>query len=200
MPKLIMISLMLASLMAACAPIGETGEPSNESGVTPVTDQALDSYPPPADQSAYPAAPVQPSMPTGYPDVTVVAPSGEVDLANLTPVAPNLTPQIMPSPGRPDMTASPELTMLLEAVARDLNALTDAPVDEIRLVSAEPVVWPDGGLGCPAEGMNYAQVLVEGMLLTLEAAGETYTYHTSGMGIFVHCKDGQPISSGTVQG
>jgi hypothetical protein len=71
-------------------------------------------------------------------------------------------------------------------------------IDQIRLVSTEPMVWPDGGLGCPAEGMSYIQVQVEGMLITLEAEGQTYTYHTDGTSNFVLCEDGVPVSGGTI--
>jgi hypothetical protein len=46
--------------------------------------------------------------------------------------------------------------------------------------------------------MNYTQALVEGYLLTLEAAGQTYTYHTAGAHSFVLCQNGAPVSSGSV--
>jgi hypothetical protein len=203
MRKLMILLLMMAALSAACTPTETVVESDNDGGdspaLEPVTGESATAYPAPATESAaYPVEPAEPVLPTGYPEMTVVAPSGEVDLGSLTPVTPDLTPQVMPSPGRPDATVSPELTPLLEAVARDLNAQTDAPIDEIRLISTEPMVWPNGGLGCPAEGMAYAEVPVEGFLLTLEAAGQTYTYHTAGAREFVLCQNGTPVSSGSV--
>jgi hypothetical protein len=121
-----------------------------------------------------------------------------VDLANLTPVPPNLTPQVMPYPGSPDDSAAILGTPLWEAVAADLSAQLDVPAEEIQLVSAVAMTWPNGGLGCPAEGMAYTDMVVEGYLLTLQAAGNQYTYHTSGLTTFVHCQDGAPVSSGSV--
>jgi hypothetical protein len=183
MRKMMTLLLIMAALLAACTPTETVVENDNDGGDSPalesVTGESATAYPAPATESAYPVEPVTPVLPTGYPEMTVVAPSGEVDLGSLTPVA-------------------PEMTSLLEAVARDLNAQTDVPIDEIRLISVESVVWPNGGLGCPAEGMAYAEVQVEGSLLTLEAAGQTYTYHTAGAQEFVLCQNGIPVSSGTV--
>lgn len=202
MRKIMTLLLMMVALLAACAPTETVVESESDGDDSPalesVTSESATAYPAPATESAYPVEPDTPVPPTGYPEMTVVAPSGEVDLGSLTPVAPDLTPQVLPSPGRPDATAPPELTPLLEAVARDLNAQTDVPIDEIRLISAESVVWPNGGLGCPAEGMAYTDIQVEGSLVTLEAAGQTYTYHTAGARDFVLCQNGIPVSSGSV--
>jgi hypothetical protein len=197
-----MIILTMTALLAACTPGGSDAEQNIADDETPApgaaTGESPTGYPAPQSESGYPAPPAELIMPTGYPDVTVVAPSGEVDLGSLTPVTPELTPQVMPSPGRPDLTPIPEIAPLVEATARDLNAQTDVPTDEIHLLSAEPTTWPDGGLGCPAEGVSYTQALVEGYLLVLEAAGQTYAYHTDGAQNFVLCQDGKPVSSGSV--
>lgn len=207
----VMILAALAAVLAACTAGGAGVEPDAEESadaeglaielVTPTTG---DGYPPslaptPATESAYPAAPEPAAQPTGYPELTVVAPSGEVDLSDLTPVTPETTnPQVMPSPGRPGATASPQLGVMLEAIARDLSAQRDVPTDEIALISAVPVTWSNAGLGCPAEGTAYIEVPVEGMLLTLQAGDQTYTYHTDGGRNFVLCVDGERVSSGVV--
>lgn len=194
----IMVILMAAN---ACTPGGAVTEqdsvPDNAPALDSVTVEPLEEYPAPAGESSYPG-PTLPAMPTGYPDMTLVAPSGTVDMANLTPVAPNLTPQIMPSPGIPDETASIQASPLWPAVASDLSAYLDVPVESITLVSAEAVTWPNGGLGCPVMGMAYADMVVDGYLLTIQANGSMYTYHTSGINSFVHCLNGEPVSSGSV--
>jgi hypothetical protein len=38
--------------------------------------------------------------------------------------------------------------------------------------------WSDASLGCPQEGMMYAQVITPGYLIVLEAQGQTFEYHT----------------------
>lgn len=208
MHKLLLIATLMLGLLAGCTAGGQTVEPDLESGPAgdddgPTLELVTPSgaeYPAPETGVAYPAAPDEAAMPTGYPELTVVAPSGEVDLADLTPVAPSdTTPQVMPSPGRPG-AAPPQLAVMVETILIHLGQQTGRAADEIRFVSAEPVTWPNGGLGCPAEGLNYIDVQVEGSLITLEVDGQPYTYHTDGGRNFVLCQDGRPVSSGVVPG
>lgn len=214
MRKLILwFTLLLLSALAACAPAGGSAEPAAESATpgeeaeTPALASSIretvDSYPPAlapnqADESGYPSAPQLAAQPTGYPELTIVIPSGEVDLNDLTPVTPETTdPQVMPSPGRPG-APSPQLGVMLEAIARDLSAQTDIPADEITFISVEPMTWPNAGLGCPAEGTAYIEVQIDGMRITLQAGDEMYTYHTDGGRTFALCVDGERVSSGVV--
>lgn len=205
MRKIVILLVLVSAMLTACTATGQTGaEPAVESGseevdvpaLTLITPNSGEEYP--AAETGYPAMPDAAAMPTGYPELAVVAPSGEVDLDDLTPVTPGTGPQVMPAPGRPNRTPTPQLSLMIEAVARDLNAVADVPVDEIKLISADPVVWPNSALGCPADGMAYAEVQVDGMLITLEADGQTYTYHTDGGRNFVLCLDAKPVSTGTV--
>lgn len=214
---LAMIGLLLAAVLAACAP-AVTGEPTveNESEETPGSggsalnpapgvdsDDALGSegsYPAASDSAVggYPGLDEASLLPEeAYPGGTLVAPV-EVDLSQLTPVAGDATPQVMPSPGRPGGSPPIGQGLLLEAVMLNLSRQFDIPADAITVVSVEPVTWPNGGLGCPQEGMAYAEVLVEGSRITLAADGQSYTYHTAGTTEFVLCVDGVPASSGRV--
>ncbi len=217
MRKLIaMIGLLVAALLAACAP-ATTGEPTVESdpeaaptsggsalNPAPSDDEsdptAGEGYPAAADSaaSAYPSADEAALLPSeGYPAGTLVAPV-EVDLGQLTPVAGDPTPQVMPSPGRPGGSPPVGQGMMIEAVMLSLSEQFDIPAESITVVSVEAVTWPNGGLGCPQEGMAYAEVMVEGSRITLEADGQTYTYHTAGTSEYVLCIDGVPAGSGTV--
>ncbi len=213
MRKLIaMIGLLLAAVLAACAP-AMTGEPTVESepDASPTRGGAAlnpapgsgDGYPAPSDSaesadSGYPALDEASLLPgEGYPAVTLVAPV-EVDLSQLTPVAGDTTPQVMPAPGRPGGDPPINQGLLLEAVTTNLSRQFDLPAESITVVSVEPVTWPNAGLGCPQEGMAYAEVLVEGSRITLAADGQTYTYHTAGTTEFVLCVDGAPAAGGSV--
>ena len=219
MHKLIaMIGLLLVALLAACAP-AVTGEPTVESEPeeTPTPGgSALNPAPGDdsddvlGDETGYPVAPSE-SAASGYPGLdeasllpeeaypgsTLVSPV-EVDLSQLTPVAGNPTPQVMPAPGRPGGDSPISQGLLLEAVTMNLSEQFDIPAASITVVSVEPVTWPNGGLGCPQEGMAYAEVLVEGSRVTLEADGQSYTYHTAGTTEYVLCVDGVPVANGTV--
>lgn len=138
------------------------------------------------DDSGYPAMPEVQAPPTAYPDTTADMPPTEIDPASLTPVVGEV------------VTPSAQQTSLVEASARDLNLQTDVPLDEIELLSAVSVVWPTAALGCPEAGMSYAEVQIEGLLITLGAGGEEYSYHTDGSNNYVLCRDGARISSGII--
>jgi hypothetical protein len=49
--------------------------------------------------------------------------------------------------------------------------------DEIEVLVAEEVTWPDGALGCPQPDGMYTQALVEGYRIVLDVAGEEVHYH-----------------------
>lgn len=51
--------------------------------------------------------------------------------------------------------------------------------DEITVVSATKKSWPDGSLGCPKPGMMYAQHVVDGYQIILEAKNKQYDYHAA---------------------
>lgn len=150
---------------------------ATEAGTT-VGESTGEPYPPPPPaataEGAYPPAPQATMPPSAYPGATSPIITG------------------------PPLTPSPQQNKLIEAAARDLNTLTDVPVDEIKLISAVAVTWPNGGLGCPEEGMSYTEAQVEGMMVILGAGGKEFTYHTDGGNQFVLCDNGKRISSGVV--
>jgi hypothetical protein len=49
--------------------------------------------------------------------------------------------------------------------------------EEIEVLVAEEVTWPDGALGCPEPDGMYTQALVEGYRIVLDVAGEEVHYH-----------------------
>lgn len=210
MRNLFLSLLALSALLAACTAVGTEPAAQNNQGsetgpaLQPVesgAESALDNYPPPADMDsgmAYPAAPVAGELPAGYPDLTVVAPSGSVDLGQLTAVPGDPTPRVAPAPGRPTLPpGAVQSGLMLEATVANLSDFAGITTDAIQVVSVEPTTWPDAGLGCPVEGMAYAQVLVEGSIITLRAGDEAYTYHTAGSE-YVLCRDGERLAEGIV--
>jgi len=83
---------------------------------------------------------------------------------------PGLSP-ISPLPVRPGQTVATDAAAYLAA------ELGISP-DEVTILSAEEVDWPDASLGCPEPGMMYAQVITPGYRFTLRAGEETYEVHT----------------------
>lgn len=82
------------------------------------------------------------------------------------------------SPAQVDVPlVSPELRPVVALVIADLAQRLGVPPEDITVVEAEEVLWPDAALGCPEPGMAYAQVVTEGLRVVLEVDGHTYAYH-----------------------
>jgi len=50
--------------------------------------------------------------------------------------------------------------------------------DDVTVIEAEAVEWPDSALGCPQAGMMYMQMITPGYRVTLEHDGQRYQVHT----------------------
>jgi hypothetical protein len=83
---------------------------------------------------------------------------------------------------------------LVKAAMQDLAMRLSVRLDQITLVEATAVTWPDASLGCPRLGMMYAQVLIPGFRIVLKVADQLYEYHSGRGGELTTCKD--PIPSG----
>ncbi len=71
-----------------------------------------------------------------------------------------------------------EYPLPVKAALARLARVTQIPVEEIQVVSWEPVEWPDASLGAPRHGRMYAQVITPGYKVILQARGRRYEYHT----------------------
>ena len=76
--------------------------------------------------------------------------------------------------------ASSALQELVLQAKRDLAHRLSIQVDQIDLVEASVVVWPDGSIGCPQPGVEYTQVQQEGLLIRLRVGKRVYPYHSGG--------------------
>jgi hypothetical protein len=74
----------------------------------------------------------------------------------------------------------PALAGLVQTAVDDLADRLKVPAGEIAVLSAQPVVWPDGSLGCPQPGMVYPQVQVDGARIELAVRARMYAYHCGG--------------------
>jgi hypothetical protein len=67
---------------------------------------------------------------------------------------------------------------MIIASRSNLSQRLNVDIEEIVCVYIKPVMWPDTSLGCPKDGMEYAQVITEGYQIILEINGNIYKYHT----------------------
>ena len=83
-------------------------------------------------------------------------------------------------------TSNQEQQLPIVAPARaDLARRLGVDPDDLEVISAEEVTWPDGSLGCPEPGMSYTQALVDGSKVVLGHDDRVYVYHAGA--------DGQPF-------
>jgi hypothetical protein len=84
------------------------------------------------------------------------------------------------------MPISDQEQLPIVAPARaDLALRLGVDADQLQVISAEEVTWPDGSLGCPEPGMSYTQALVDGSKVVLGYDDRVYVYHAG--------DDGQPF-------
>lgn len=199
MRKLMVLWLATLTILAACSADGEVdletatgnGENGDVTAITLITPEPVDGYPAP--DNPYPLSPVEALLPTGYPELTIDAPPSD-----LTPGTAGEALETRPPNARPIATPFPVSERVLAALLREMAALDGVATDEVTVAAAEPVVWPNSGLGCPAEGLAYTDVRVEGMLVVLDAGGQSYEFHTDGAQRYVLCREGRPVSSGRI--
>lgn len=75
----------------------------------------------------------------------------------------------------------------LDLARADLVERAGVAAEEIQVVEMREVVWANGAMGCPAEGMMYTQALVNGYFMLLESAGTLYPYHAGHNGHPFYC-------------
>jgi hypothetical protein len=74
------------------------------------------------------------------------------------------------------------LSRLTAQAVEDLARRLRVPSDDVDVLEARAVVWPDASCGCPRPGMRFKQVPVDGALIRLAAEGRTFEYHSGAGG------------------
>jgi hypothetical protein len=90
----------------------------------------------------------------------------------------------------------PAPATLAEATASALDdavRTTGLASSELRVLSAGPVTWGDGSLGCPEEGMLYSQALVPGYRIRVQARDRVLDYHASRDGRLLLCPEWRSV-------
>ena len=87
-------------------------------------------------------------------------------------------------PGAINLPAS-----VIDPVVADIAETAGVPVDQVVVISAESVTFPDGSLGCPMPGMAYTQMVVDGYRIVAKVGGVLYDYRGSGSS-FQRCMKG----------
>jgi len=139
-----------------------------------------------------------------------VAPASTVAVATTTattPPSPAATPRVEETPMNETPSAAPvydpAMEPLVQRAVSDLAQNLGIAPEEITVVEAQGVVWPDTAMGCPHPDMMYTQVPQDGAFIRLSAGDTFYNYHYGGRrGLFL-CeqvgKSGAPPSFDELQ-
>ena len=85
-----------------------------------------------------------------------------------------------PRPTVGTVDQQPDTLNELQSRARKVLATRlSVPAETLTLISDEAVQWSDASLGCPQEGMAYAQVITPGRRMTFRHNEDTYEVHTA---------------------
>jgi hypothetical protein len=127
------------------------------------------------------------------PEVPIRAIQTELDFPVSTPF-PTAIASRPPSANNADVF--PE--EILKKAITDLAERLGISEDQVQVIDAKAVTWPDASLGCPQPGMVYAQVTTPGYWILLEALENRYPYHTDVATQIILCQgDFLPIFSVT---
>ena len=92
----------------------------------------------------------------------------------------------------PSASASTEpVDQRVTAARADAAKRSGLPPAQLQVVTAGPVTWSDGSLGCPRPGMLYTQALVPGYRVQLRVGSEIWNYHGSERVALALCPAGQ---------
>jgi hypothetical protein len=111
-----------------------------------------------------------------------------------SPQLPSVTPLLEERVVQPEAAFPLPAKPLAQMAVLDLAARSAIPIEKITLLSVEAMEWSDAGIGCPAEGYDYTQVITPGYEIMLQAEGTLFTYHSDQGTFLVLCLDDGPES------
>ena len=127
------------------------------------------------------------SAPTSSEDDDMITGGSPIEPTQPEPTSPQITGEVPPS--------IIEGERVQDAIA-DMAQRRDVDAAEVAVIGYADVVWRDGSIGCPQEGMMYTQALVPGHLLVLSAAGHQDRYHAAEGKEFTFCANPQDPAPG----
>jgi hypothetical protein len=103
---------------------------------------------------------------------------------------------VSPNSGEPQMTPSPPadsgLQHLIEMAKADVAQRLSVSIQDVAVLESVSVTWSDASLGCPQEGMAYAQVLTPGYLIRLKSGEQEFEYHAGKSTTVIFCENPSP--------
>lgn len=111
---------------------------------------------------------------------------------NVTVVPVEITPAPPTQSVSNNQSFGPVLDAVISRAKSDLAQKINVSPDTIKVLEVEAVEWPDGSLGCGKPGDVYVQVITPGFLISLEADGRVFSYHTNTSTQIILCSEQPP--------
>jgi hypothetical protein len=115
--------------------------------------------------------------------VATLAPIATRALATPVPAPTIAPPTVRASPTAPSATLV--VPQVAQAAVLALASMLNIDARQVKVVATEERDFPDGCYGIPREGFSCTQVITPGVVVTLEANGKRYVYHTDPRGAAV---------------
>jgi len=107
---------------------------------------------------------------------TMAAPSTQVAVGTNNPLPTNMSqPTSIPLATRVPIGVNPAQ----QAAITSLSATLNLPADQIKAISVQAVIWPNGCMGVQRMGVMCTSQQVPGFVIILEANGKQYEFHTN---------------------
>src|SRR3954469_24565677 len=124
-------------------------------------------------------------------------PTVEVTTEPTVEASQEITPEATAKPAEEaTTTATVDASAIVTQVTQMLAQQIQISADQITVVSAEPVDWPDACLGVESADTMCAQVITPGYRIVLSANGQQYEYHTNKDGSFIQLASAPQASIG----
>ncbi len=78
------------------------------------------------------------------------------------------------------MTQTQLPALILDPIIDEVGRIAGVRREQVRVMTAQAVTFPNAGLGCEQPGIAYTQVQVDGYRVVLEAGGVSYDYRGTG--------------------
>lgn len=107
---------------------------------------------------------------------TIVATSAQIAVETTIPLPTSAPPPInIPSATRVPVA----LTSAQQAAITSLSSTLNLTADQIKVISTQAVIWPNGCMGVQRIGVMCTNQQVSGFVILLDANGEQYELHTN---------------------
>lgn len=113
--------------------------------------------------------------------------SSETTTTTSLAVTSSIQPTTTMGDNAPTETDMPSESEMIDSAVEDLSRRLLTTEDNIEVVETRRVVWPDGSLGCPEEGMTYTQATIDGFQVLLGSDDKVYDYHAGDDGEVFLC-------------